>query len=114
VKSLALAGVAPTVVQYAPSPVVYIAMLRFEAPDQSVAQHARPSADAADGEWLNASSSNVNLYDSLNESTAGGAGDTDYIRSGATPVEDSVKVKLSPMHRPKAGTVTLKIRAKVG
>lgn len=72
-------------------------------------QFARPSSDVADGNWLNEASSNTNLYESINETTAS---DTDYIRSGATPSNDTCTVGLSSIIAPTSGTVTLRVRAK--
>ena len=42
-------------------------------------QYARPNADVADAEWVNASMSATNLYASIDES--GTANDSDYIKS---------------------------------
>jgi hypothetical protein len=72
-------------------------------------QFARPSSDVADGNWLNASSSNTNLYASIDEETAA---DADYIRSGATPSSDTCTVGLSSISTPESGTVTMRIRAR--
>ena len=51
----------------------------------------RPDADSSDGSWLNASSSNTDLYASVDESTFD---DADYIRSSATD-GDTVRLRLS-------------------
>lgn len=52
----------------------------------------RPNDDAIDGNWLNDSGSNVNLYASLNETTAV---DTSYIQSPANPANEVCKIALS-------------------
>ena len=41
-------------------------------------QYARPDADISDGDWLNQSDSNTNLYASIDESSAS---DSDYIKA---------------------------------
>ena len=75
----------------------------------STAQYARPNSDVADGNWLNQASSNVNLYASIDEETAN---DTDYIRSGSSPSDDTCTVGLSSISTPAAGTVTMRVRAR--
>jgi hypothetical protein len=72
-------------------------------------QFARPSSDVADGNWLNESASNTNLYASIDETTAS---DADYIRSGSSPTDDTCTVGLSAISTPDAGTVTMRIRAR--
>ena len=57
--------------------------------------------------------SNVNLFESINEETAGGAGDTDYIESSVNPVEDTCIIGLSGIQTPDAGEILMQIRAKV-
>lgn len=52
----------------------------------------RPSSDSYDGNWLNESGSNTNLYASLDETSYF---DADYIRSEANPSSSPVVVKLS-------------------
>jgi len=84
----------------------FLPILGYAAP---TGQFARPSADVSDGNWLNESSSNTNLYASIDEVTAS---DADYIRSGANPSNDECVVQLGSISTPAAGTVTLRIRAK--
>jgi len=72
-------------------------------------QYARPTSDVADGNWLNQASSNVNLYASIDEEVAS---DTDYIRSGSSPSDDTCTVGLSSISTPAAGTVTMRVRAR--
>jgi hypothetical protein len=72
-------------------------------------QYSRPTSDIADGGWLNESSSNTNLYASIDEVTAS---DADYIRSGATPADDTCTVGITGIVTPDAGTVTMRIRAR--
>lgn len=89
---------------------VLAAAFKYTAPASG--QFARPASDVADGNWLNQASSNVNLYASIDETTAGGAGDDDYIRSGASPSNDTCTVGLSSIGTPQAGPVTLRIRTR--
>lgn len=110
VRAMALSGVQPTAVRAVPDPVIRVMWLSFETPDANVTQYSRPYDDSVDGNWLNELASNVDLHESLDETTPS---DTTYIQSGATPVEDAVKMKLSPILRPKSGTVTLKFRGKL-
>jgi hypothetical protein len=77
--------------------------------DAPTGQFARPSADVADGNWLNESASNTNLYASIDEVTAS---DADYIRSGAGPTNDTCTVALGTIGTPVAGTVTMRIRGR--
>ena len=72
-------------------------------------QFARPISDISVGGWLNELGSGTNLYQSIDEATAS---DTDYIRSGATPVDDTAIFILTPLATPDAGTVTMRIRAR--
>lgn len=51
----------------------------------------RPNADDVDGNWLNESGSNTNLFASLDETVAS---DTDYIQSPATPVNEVCRIAL--------------------
>jgi hypothetical protein len=75
----------------------------------ATAKFARPSSDVADGNWLNESASNVNLYASIDEVTAS---DVDYIKSGASPANDTCTVGLGALSTPVSGTTTMRIRAK--
>ena len=61
-------------------------------------QFVYPIADAGDGNWLNQAASAVNLYNSLNESPS--YDDSDYIQSGAAPVNDEVLLTMGPMNVP--------------
>jgi len=51
-----------------------------------------PNADDVDGNWLNESGNNTNLYASLDETSAS---DTDYIVSPNNPVDEVCKIALS-------------------
>lgn len=75
----------------------------------ATAQYGRPSSDVADGNWLNELANNTNLYESINETSAS---DSDYIRSGTSPDNDTCTVGLSSMGTPGPGTVTMRIRAR--
>lgn len=66
------------------------------------AQKARPSADVTDGNWLNESASNTNLYQSIDEADT--PTDTDWIQSGANPSADLVEVSLSSVTDPALST----------
>lgn len=72
-------------------------------------QFARPSSDVADGNWLNEADSGTNLYASIDEETAS---DVDYIKSGASPANDTCTVGLGALSTPVSGTTTMRIRAK--
>ena len=86
--------------------VVQVALLVLEVP--GVGQYARPiSPDLAAGSWT--PSTGVLLYPMLDEEIAD---DNDYIRSGASPTDDTAKLTLTPLEWPEAGTVTLRIRGK--
>ncbi len=92
----ALAGVAPSAAQY-------------------LFQHATPNADVADGGWLTYYSNgtpgnNVIMYEDINDGNA--PNDTNMIRSGLTPSNDTATFGLSPIGTPDAGTVTIKVRAR--
>ena len=84
----------------------FLPILGYAAP---TSQFARPSADVSDGNWLNESSSNTNLYASIDEVTAS---DADYIRSGTAPTNDTCTVSLGTIATPDAGTVTIRIRGR--
>jgi hypothetical protein len=65
-------------------------------------QRVRPTADVADGNWLNEAGSNTNLYASIDEVTAS---DSDYIQSGASPASaDIVQVRFGALTDPAVGT----------
>lgn len=49
----------------------------------------------------------LTLWERLDETTAD---DTDYVTSGATPVNDTMKIGLSPLTAPQAGAVTFTFR----
>ena len=54
-------------------------------------QFLRPDADSIDGNWTNNSGSNVNLYASLNETSAS---DAEYIQSPLSPLGEVCKIGL--------------------
>lgn len=77
-------------------------------------QEASPDGDVADGSWLNEAGSNVNLFASIDEDTSGGAGDSDFIRSSASPVAaDIAKFSLGPLTDP-SGNTSHKVRYRYG
>jgi hypothetical protein len=57
-----------------------------------VSTFARPDADVTDGGWTNQAGTNVNLFQSIDESVAD---DTDYISSGLAPSSDMAEINLS-------------------
>jgi hypothetical protein len=62
--------------------------------------YARPAADVLDGGWTNELGSNVNLYASIDETTAI---DTDFIRSSVNPVNDACEIAFSALVDPLTG-----------
>ena len=74
-------------------------------------QFARPSSDVAVGGWNNQVPNQTDVFESINE-TAALLSDTDYVQSGAAPVDDTLIVGLTAINPPGAGTVTIRIRAK--
>lgn len=65
-------------------------------------QFGRPVADVADGAWTNEVGSAVNLYASIDETTAS---DADYIQSSASPaVADETKIRLGALDDPLTGS----------
>lgn len=75
-----------------------------------VYQAVAPIADVTDGTWLNESSSNVNLYASIDETVAN---DADYIQSVSAPAADTTEQLLAGAGTPGVGTVSLTIRHRV-
>lgn len=86
-----IAGIVPTAAQY-------------------LFQHATPNGDIADGNWLHDGGTNVNMCFHINDGSV--YDDADYIRSGATPANDTYICEMTPIVTPEAGTVTLKVRAR--
>ena len=78
-------------------------------PSAATGQFARPAADRTDGNWVSQVPSSLNLYQSIDETSYS---DADYIRSGATPSNDTCTIDLSSIATPQAGTVTLRIRTR--
>lgn len=68
-------------------------------------QFARPASDVANGAW--APSTGTDLFAMLDETAAE---DTDYIRSGASPSNDTAKLQLTDLDPPDAGDVILRVR----
>ena len=62
------------------------------APPATQEWFLRPDADSIDGNWLNQSGSNVDLFASLDEITAS---DTDYIESPLAPVAETCRLAMS-------------------
>ena len=60
-------------------------------------QTARPSSDISDGSWRNESDSALNLYASIDETSAS---DADHIKSGISPSSDVCEVALSSVSDP--------------
>jgi hypothetical protein len=75
-------------------------------------QFVYPVADATDGNWVNASASNVNLYASLGESPV--YDDATYAISGAAPSNDELLVTLGSMTAPLTGHAAISVRVKLG
>jgi hypothetical protein len=71
-------------------------------------QILRPSADSVDGNWTNQAGSNVNLYQSIDESIAD---DADYIQSELAPSGSATRIKLGTGSSPQSGTRTFRWRA---
>ncbi len=67
------------------------------APGGSVKTFIHPDADSLDGNWLNESGSNVNLFSSIDE---GDFDDADYIHSGDNPSADVCKIRLGDFPGP--------------
>lgn len=64
-------------------------------------QYGFPSADSADGNWVNQAGSNVNLYQSIDELPPGqNIDDTDFIRSEILPNNSGVRIKLTALADP--------------
>ena len=57
-----------------------------------MAAFLRPDADALDGNWLNESGSNTNLFSSLSETSAS---DAEYIASPVNPSNEVCRIALS-------------------
>lgn len=91
VGAVVLAGIVPSAAQY-------------------LFQHASPNGDIADGNWLHEGGTNVNMCFHINDGSV--YDDADYIRSGATPANDTYICEMTPIVTPEAGTVTLKVRAR--
>lgn len=79
--------------------------------EEAIYQFARPMADLADGNWLNAASSNTDLFESIND-TAATLSDSDYIQSGVNPTDDTYTASLTTVGTPDTGTVTIRIRGR--
>jgi hypothetical protein len=89
--------------------------------DLTINKYAYPSSDISDGLWTNELDSAVDLFQSINESTAS---DTDYIKSSTNPSNDIAEVELGPMAAPvqpakvsyrywKANTGTMNLTVKL-
>jgi hypothetical protein len=70
----------------------------YLAPAVVSVQKAIPSADVTDGNWLNESGSNTNLFASIDEADT--PSDADYIQSAANPSSDLVEYGLSTVTEP--------------
>ena len=77
----------------------------------SSSQYGRPSLDAAAGTWTNELGASTDLHESINE-TAADLSDLDYIRSAASPSDDTFVTELSGIVNPGSGTVTMRVRAR--
>lgn len=71
----------------------------------------RPDADQSDGSWLNESSSNTNLFASVDEATT--PSDSDYIQSSST-LGDKVRLRLSDPGTIVSSPMIVRYRAKRG
>jgi hypothetical protein len=72
-----------------------------------LAQFARPISDVAAGSWTY--SEGATLYACVDEVTAA---DADYIRSAASPTNDTAILGLTSLNTPGPGAVTLRVRAR--
>jgi len=66
-----------------------------------MAQFSRPDNDLVDGAWLNQAGSNVNMYQSIDESSAD---DADYVKSETAPSSSAMAVNLSNVEDPLSST----------
>jgi len=73
-----------------------------------VLQYGRPISDVASGSWTPSTGSD--LYAMIDEEAAS---DSDYIRSAASPTDDTANVGLTALGAPVAGTVRMKVRARI-
>jgi hypothetical protein len=71
----------------------------------SVGMTAHPISDVSAGSWT--ASTGSDLYAMIDEETAS---DSDYDRSGASPSDDTMEVRLTALGIPDAGDVTFTIR----
>ena len=80
-----------------------------------MAQYAIPYEDVDDGGWLTyyqngTPGNNVDMWNDINDGSA--PDDTNMIRSGLTPSNDTYSCKLTGVTSPAAGTVTIRLRAR--
>jgi hypothetical protein len=75
-----------------------------------VVQIAVPTSDLAIGGWTTESGGTANLFASIDDNPI--ANDSDYIRSSATPTNDTARFTLTPLEIPDTGPVTLVVRVR--
>lgn len=74
-------------------------------------QYAYPTSDVERGNWTDQADGTTNIYTAIDEATT--PVDTDYIRSGTTPSDDTYIAGLTnTLGTPESGTVTLRVRAR--
>ena len=72
-------------------------------------QWALPETDLAAGGWTDQDDASADLSAAVDDQTQP-VDDADYVKSGATPVDDRYAFSLSAVYVPSDGTVTLHIR----
>lgn len=71
-------------------------------------QTAYPVSDNSIGNWTTDAGGTTNLYAAIDDTTTN---DSDYIKSGTSPVSDTVNLALGALGTPDTGTVTIHVRA---
>lgn len=92
------------------SPGVGADTITGQAATVALNQWGRPASDVSIGGWTTSGAGTTNLFDEINE--GGSANDADFIRSGASPSNDTAIFPLTTLQTPQAGTVTMRVRAK--
>ena len=72
-------------------------------------QWALPDTDLSAGGWTDQADATADLSAAIDDQTQP-VDDTDYVKSGATPVDDKYLFSLSSIYVPATGTVTLHVR----
>ena len=85
------------------------ARLTIDYTEAATGQFARPSSPVAAGNWT--ATGAASLHAAIGEAVAS---DSEYARSGATPVADTMELGLSSVGTPDAGgTITVRVRGRV-